>query len=191
MKITVSSYNSVVRTILSSRDVFMGIAIVMVVLYHYDTGLSFQRFFYPGFLGVDIFLFFSGYGLCRSYETHSLRNFYRRRFVRILPMFLLLSIVKCTLYTANGGNLTLMDWIYSLTTLSYWGLGGIFIDWYLCGLVILYIAFPVLYSLPCRGGGNFEYSTSDNCFSFRFRLDISVLSGKDTCLYCGNLLLPI
>ena len=131
----------------------MGIAIVMVVLYHYNTGLGFQKLFYPGFLGVDVFLFFSGYGLCRSYETHSLPDFYKRRFIRILPMFLLLAIVKCSLYTTNEGTLSVMDWICSLTTLSYWGVGGIFIDWYLCGLMLLYIIFPVLYSLSRVLGG--------------------------------------
>lgn len=145
-------YQSVIKTVISNRDVFMGIAIVMVVLYHYNTGLSFQKLFYPGFLGVDIFLFFSGYGLCRSYETHSLYDFYKRRFTRILPMFLLLAIVKCSLYTTNGGNLSVADWICSLTTLNYWRVGGIFIDWYLCGLILLYIVFPILYALPYMGG---------------------------------------
>ena len=157
---------SVVTTVLSSRDVFMGIAIVMVVLYHYNTGLSFQKLFYPGFIGVDIFLFFSGYGLCGSYETHSLTDFYKRRFTRILPMFLLLAIVKCFLYTANNGNLSVIDWICSLTTLSYWGVGGIFIDWYLCGLMLLYIVFPVLYALPIWGGVDFGRCFFDYSYCF-------------------------
>ena len=152
MKLSLFSYNEVIKTILSSKDVFMGIAIIMVVLYHYDTGLRFQKLFYPGFLGVDIFLFFSGYGLCRSYETHDLISFYKRRLVRILPMFLLLATVKCCLFVASGGSLTVVDWICSLTTLSYWGFGGIFVDWYLCSLFVLYLIFPILYSLPCRGG---------------------------------------
>lgn len=152
MKLNKEEYQSVVKTVISNRNVFMGIAIVMVVLYHYNTGLSFQKLFYPGFLGVDIFLFFSGYGLCRSYETHSLLDFYKRRFIRILPMFLFLAIVKCSLYTATEGNLSLIDWICSLTTLSYWGVGGIFVDWYLCGLMLLYILFPILYVLPYLGG---------------------------------------
>lgn len=126
MKFNREEYQSVVKTVISNRNVFMGIAIVMVVLYHYNTGLSFQKLFYPGFLGVDIFLFFSGYGLCRSYETHSLQDFYKRRFTGILPMFLLLAIVKCSLYTTNGGNLSVADWICSLTTLNYWRVGGIY-----------------------------------------------------------------
>lgn len=109
MKINREKYQSIVEAVIYNRDVFMGIAIVMVVLCHYNTGLSIQKLFYPGFLGVDIFLFFSGYGLCRSYETHSMYDFYKRRFTRVLPMFLLLAIVKCSLYTTNEGNLSVTD----------------------------------------------------------------------------------
>ncbi len=130
----------------------MGVGIIMVVLYHYDTGLWFQKFFYPGFLGVDIFLFISGYGLCRSFERNKIHTFFRRRIKRILPMFLLLAIVKCSLYVLGGGYLSLSDWFFSLTSLSYWGTGGVFVDWYLCGLFALYLFFPLLYKLPVLGG---------------------------------------
>ena len=152
MKLVQRVFQSLLKNIFTNRDLFMGIAIVMVVLYHYNTGLWFQKMFYPGFLGVDIFLFFSGYGLCRSYETHRLQDFYIRRFTRILPMFLLLAIVKCSLYIANEGTLSVIDWICSLTTLSYWGVGGIFIDWYLCGLMLIYVIFFFFFVLPRIGG---------------------------------------
>lgn len=139
-------------TIPNRRELLMGVGIIMVVLYHYDTGLWFQKFFYPGFLGVDIFLFISGYGLCRSFERNKIHTFFRRRIKRILPMFLLLAIVKCSLYVLGGGYLSLSDWFFSLTSLSYWGTGGVFVDWYLCGLLALYLFFPLLYKLPVWGG---------------------------------------
>lgn len=134
-----------------NRDVSMGIGILMVVLYHYNTGLWFQKFFYPGFLGVDIFLFISGYGLCRSFEKNETLIFYKRRIARILPMFFLLAIAKCLIYELNGGHLSLSDWVLSITSLSYWLDGGIFVDWYLSGLLVLYLAFPMLFRLPSWG----------------------------------------
>ena len=145
-------FQSVEDSLTINREVLMGIGIIMVVFYHYNTGLWFQNLFYPGFLGVDIFLFISGYGLCQSIKSNDLLTFYKRRLIRILPMFLLLAIVKCSLYVLNGGYLSLSGWILSLTTVSYWVDGGIFVDWYLCGLFALYLFFPVLFRLPTLGG---------------------------------------
>ena len=126
-----SFFYSVEDSLTINREVLMGIGIIMVVLYHYNTGLSFQKLFYPGFMGVDIFLFISGYGLCRSLNNNDIFTFYKRRLTRIMPMFLLLALVKCSLYVINGGQLSLSGWILSMSSLSYWVDGGIFIDWYL------------------------------------------------------------
>lgn len=51
------------KLLFTYRTEAIGIAMLMVVLYHINT-----LWFYPGFLGVDIFLYLRGYGLCRSYE---------------------------------------------------------------------------------------------------------------------------
>ena len=147
-----SFFYSVEDSLTINREVLMGIGIIMVVLYHYNTGLSFQKLFYPGFMGVDIFLFISGYGLCRSLNNNDIFTFYKRRLTRIMPMFLLLSLVTCSLYVINGGQLSLSGWILSMSSLSYWVDGGIFIDWYLCGLLALYLFFPVLFRLPTYWG---------------------------------------
>ena len=147
-----SLFHSIEDSLTINREVLMGIGIIMVVFYHYNTGFWFQKLFYPGFLGVDVFLFISGYGLCRSLKNNNIFTFYKRRITRILPMFFLLAIVKCSLYVLNGGYLSLSDWVLSLTTVGYWVNGGIFVDWYLCGLFALYVFFPVLFRLPTLGG---------------------------------------
>lgn len=83
------------ESILENRRLFMGIAIVMVVLYHsmgtYDNRVI-RMMFYPGFLGVDIFLLLSGYGLCNSYNQNSLHTFYKHRITRLVPLFLFLAL---------------------------------------------------------------------------------------------------
>ena len=73
----------IIDTILSNKVLFSGIAIFIILLYHQPmSGAIKGIYFYPGFSGVDIFLFFSGYGLCYSMNKNSLGEFYKRRFFR-------------------------------------------------------------------------------------------------------------
>lgn len=57
----VNVVNDDIGSVLQNRTSSMGIAMIMVLLYHFD-----QIHCYPGFLGVDIFLFLSAYGLFLS-----------------------------------------------------------------------------------------------------------------------------
>ena len=124
----------------------MGMAILFVIFYHigvvWDNPMTLP--FRRGFIGVDIFLLFSSYGLCYSWKKHSGGGYYIRRIIRILPCFILLSIVVSVLYILKGNTLSLWDWICNLTSLSYYGLGGIKIDWYLSSLFLLYLISPVV-----------------------------------------------
>ncbi len=115
-------------------------AILLILLCH-----SPCMFFYPGFIGVDIFLFLSGYTLCFSYETNKLSVFYFKRLKRIVPLYLVLSVAKSIMCVLNGASLSLWDLFCNLSSLSYYKLGGIFIEWYLSFLLILYLLFPILY----------------------------------------------
>lgn len=129
------------------RKESMGIAMIMVVFYHLKTTL-----FYPGFLGVDIFLFLSAYGLCLSYKRNSLLTFYKHRAKRIVPVFLLLgffaNVVFIFLYHYD---LNVWDFFCNVTSLNYWKLGGKFFEWYLCFLIVLYVLFPIVYVIIIRG----------------------------------------
>lgn len=105
--------------------------------------LAFKIFKY-GYIGVDIFLFFSGSGLCYSYEKSKLIDFYKKRAFRILPLFVIYAVWKSIILTTVGNEtLSIWDWFCNVTTLSYYGIGGVFIDWYLCALLLLYITFPI------------------------------------------------
>ena len=84
---------------LPQLDGLRGVAIVAVMLFH--AGIS---TFGGGFIGVDIFFVLSGFLittlLVREYQTHgsvSLRNFYMRRALRLLPALLILLLVFCLL----------------------------------------------------------------------------------------------
>ena len=123
--------------IIGNKPFLSGLAIILVILYHTEL-----MCFYLGFLGVDIFMFLSGYFLCYSYENKSLVNFYKRRYTRILPIYIILALFICI---KDDTCITVWDWICNLTTLSYYQLGGSFVDWYLSALFYFYLMFPIFY----------------------------------------------
>ena len=131
--------------ILSNKSIFSGISILMVLLYHQPKCSAISGvWFYPGFLGVDVFLFFSGFGLCYSFNKNGIYTFYKRRFVRIAPLYILLGLLAGLKYYEK---FTWFDYLCNITSLSYWGMGGFLFDWYLSALIVLYLLFPLLYKI--------------------------------------------
>lgn len=134
--------------IIENRAYFMGMAILLIMASHLLAvckELTFFWIFYPGFIGVDIFLFLSGYGLCRSWENNGSGTFYRRRLQRILPMFLCFQIFVSAYQYFCDGELTVWDAACNISTLSFWHLGGLTAEWYLSFLLYLYLLFPLFY----------------------------------------------
>lgn len=128
-------------SLLKNRNEAMGVAMIMVLLYH-----LYGSWFYPGFLGVDIFLFLSAYGLCRSLELNSLSDFYIHRIQRIMPLYFLMGAIVSFIYVYNyNAQLTWWDVLCNLTSLNYWGGGGNVSEWYLSFLLLIYLLFPFLF----------------------------------------------
>lgn len=132
-----------IEYIIGNKQRLSGIAILMIILCH--TGLN---VFYPWFMGVDIFMFLSGYFLCVSYNKNSLSTFYRNRYKRIVAIWLLLSLTMTSVeYFMMGTPVGWWEVFCNLTTLSYYGLGIGFVDWYLSSLFMFYLLFPIFYKL--------------------------------------------
>lgn len=135
--------------ILTNRTLYMGVAMIMVILYHSIVACpesTIFKVFYLGYLGVDIFLLLSGYGLSNSYSKNSISEFYRHRVVRLLPLFLLLTFTATIICGVFGKyDISITTFIYNMTSLSFWGIGGHFVEWYLCTLILLCLLFPVIY----------------------------------------------
>lgn len=96
------------QSINEDRFVYYGIAILLVVLCHLycQTGLGIVAPFSKGAIGVDIFLFFSGYALCYSYEKNTLKEYYWRRFKKILPIFCVnLFFLDLNIYSGSRAKL--------------------------------------------------------------------------------------
>lgn len=86
------------------RNAFMGLAILWIILFHYSQILSntlISPIIEEGYLGVDIFLLLSFFGLCFSLKRdNNYVNFIKRRFKRIIPsgLFLLLFLYLISYY---------------------------------------------------------------------------------------------
>lgn len=121
------SFSEITQKLSDARVYIMGIAMLMVVLYHY----GFFPFAFLGHWGVDAFLFVSGFGIYFSLKkTKSISFFYWRRFVRIVP-----GAVLC------GMCFTLMGNPLGAAALAPFGLNL----WYIRTILIFYAISPLLY----------------------------------------------
>lgn len=144
-------YDIIKSKILNNRPFFTGIAIILVVLYHYYCAASnvhLLSIFKRGYIGVDIFFFFSGLGLGYSYNRNSMAQFYKNRLWRIMPLYWIWAIVHLiAVGIQNNITPSFLDVFGIFTTLSYYGIGSIRSNWYLSAILLLYVAYPMLYTL--------------------------------------------
>ena len=126
-----------------NRNVIFGFSIIYVILYHSGYAALFGR----GYIGVDIFLFLSAFGLCFSLNKHSLLHFYLRRLNRIYPLFVISNLVKWSIERIQGVRIGVWDTICDITGLSFFGIGGTHLLWFIPSLMLLYIFTPLLYHI--------------------------------------------
>ena len=128
----------------SNRTYLMGIAMLIVLVYHLFCWVynPIGRF-NIGFVGVDIFLFLSGFGLRESFERNSIRKFYYNRIVRILPIYIVAVTLTYLIFTTRW---SFTSFINNLLTIGIYTEGGINrYDWYLESLFTLYFTFPLFF----------------------------------------------
>ena len=144
-----------------ARPHLLGLATLWVALFHSYSLNFFQSDFLnkvhlvgilnrlkeTGNCGVDLFLFLSGLGLFFSYtrvlelSNHPIREFYKRRFVRILPPVLIVSI----LYYGLAGTKSFFDWLGKVFLFgSFFPAQDVVGYWYFALLLILYLSYPLL-----------------------------------------------
>lgn len=130
------------------RSVIMGISIIWIILFHAEFPIPFlSSIIGLGYLGVDVFIFVSAYSLCYSWNANkSLRKFYIRRLVRILPLYYLVMILvwgaDTFIFNVNQGPLWQMILMlgFYVPQLEW----NCFL-WYIPAILLLYIFFPLFY----------------------------------------------
>lgn len=134
----------------------MGIAMIWIVLFHWFTPicqdesisqtirLTLTRIFGSGFVGVDIFLFLSAYGLCHSFTNNSYRVYLYRRLKRLFPVFLIF-IVFYLYFIADirDFNALAKSTILHITGLSSFCSRSF--AWYIPATIFIYWSFPLFF----------------------------------------------
>ena len=133
----------------NSRAFLMGISILWIIAFHYcyysallsNSALKFL--FGRGYLGVDIFMFLSAYGLCHSYVRNGALKFYGRRAQRIFPMYLVFLLVVLTIYGSNYEDSPWLLFFYQITGLAVFR--QVDVEWFIPALICLYVTFPLIF----------------------------------------------
>lgn len=132
------------------RQWLMGFAILWVIAFHfcmYGNLLHVEALnflFGKGYLGVDIFIFLSCYGLCHSYEKRILKDFYVQRLRRLFPMYLVFVVVLVTAFAALMPYTPVVTGLLQLTGLA--NFFGIEVEWYIPSLILIYALFPLIFT---------------------------------------------
>lgn len=131
------------------RTELMGIATLLILLAH-AVGRN-VLFPFPlnkliglGTCGVDIFFFLSGFGLFYSLKSKSftgLKEWYKKRYIRIYLPFLIISLVDI-IPAIIDNSFSLFDYLYRSSLLSYWTRRNA--PWFIAVLVPLYAITPFL-----------------------------------------------
>lgn len=141
------------------RDVLFGFSIISIMIFHWcevfvsacDSGVLWAvaevYILFVGSIGVEIFLFLSGIGLCFSmHRDKSIRNFYMRRAMRILPKYLVGGstywVIKDIVIQGKG----IMNVLYDLFFCSFL-IDGNTTYWYFLLILVLYLVYPLVFRL--------------------------------------------
>ena len=134
------------RSISGERHGLMGIAIIIVMLYHWRMlGSCSLVVKWYGYFAVELFLFLSGFGIYYSLTKASgVRQYYNRRFWRIIPTCIVSGIIFLWVHHEALPKLYSFSSVYPW--LAFFGLDV----WYIRTIVIYYLMAPVIYHLMQR-----------------------------------------
>ena len=139
------------------RSLFMGLAILWIIAVHYsflyDTPIG--LFFRNGYLGVDIFIMLSAFGLCFSLSKDcNYKYFIKKRLLRIIPTWWVLISICLIINILLGNNhpQNLFQYLCYYSGIGWWFFhnepyGIYYYEWYIQTLLFFYIFTPLLYKL--------------------------------------------
>lgn len=131
-----------IKDISTYRSELMGWAIVWIMMLHFTfTQIKPLGFIAQyGFAGVEIFMFVSGFGLFFSLDKNpQLLSFYKKRVLRIFPTYYLIGIVASIILFHDN----IIEYMFRYTTIGFWT-GGIYWEWYVPSIIMLYISAPLI-----------------------------------------------
>lgn len=125
------------NNICNMRAIIMGISIIMIMLFHHGSYLPginvIVNISAIGYWGVEIFLFLSGYGIAMSLKKNSKKQYFKNRFVRIIPIVGIIELLSFIVENTTNWDI-LPDSIIVYV-------GGIHI-WYIKAILVYYLLAP-------------------------------------------------
>ena len=148
------------RLISKYRAQLFGLAIISIMIFHYFEDVNNQLLSgmllskiavifvaVVGSIGVEIFVFLSGYGLYFAYSKRtSLSEFYKRRFNRIVPEYLIVAGISLIFLDLVINHFGIKRYLCDLLFVSV-VTGKMKTPWFIMFILAMYIAFPLFYKL--------------------------------------------
>lgn len=141
------------QSLKENRSLIMGLAIFYVAFYHipWIDRVPWMDFIHDiGYLGVDVFLFLSGMGLCHSVKKRGREGYLRQRAKRIfpglMPVVVLWSLVMLGLHV-----LSIKEFFGSVTLLGWWFGQKKQLNWYFSAVWFYYFLGVLLYKPVVEG----------------------------------------
>ena len=118
-----------------STTAIKGFAILLVIISHIGQfGYGIRMFVPLGGIGVAIFLILSGYGLMESFNRNGLKDFWKKRFLRVaIPYLIWIIVYSLFLYFRHLS--------FSIDEIRYW-----FVEYIIVWYLLFYIAISFLKS---------------------------------------------
>lgn len=135
------------------RNQLYALSILWVFVFHIDSCFSKLLFFerIPKFIiksgntGVDVFLFLSGISMYYAMKKSTgLRHFYKRRYVKILKIYVFFCVPYFVAYYLSG-NMSYQAFIKQITFTRE----RVNSFWFLLCVLICYTIYPLIYKLLC------------------------------------------
>lgn len=132
------------------RTVLMGFAMIWIMTFHLPISFAYLN---PikglGYLGVDIFIFLSSYGLYYGFKKNDrgIRSFYKKRILRILPSYYFVLLLTSCINSIISSEIKVTTLLQEATFLGFFcpPLGWPIFLWYIPAILTLYAIFPFIY----------------------------------------------
>ena len=148
------------RDVSTYRGELFGVAILSIVLYHYfmvfnnteapNAVLRVISKFYNSAVssvGVDIFIFLSGFGLYYSLSRGGkLTTYYRKSVYRVVVPYLVCGLIYWGIIDFVFLHVSIRQFLLDYSLLSFW-ISGTETLWYISFITILYIISPFIYRM--------------------------------------------
>ena len=147
------------------RSLLMGGAIVLILFCHLDisqekNGLPISHLAiicHMFTVGVDIFMFLSGFGLYYSFSPKkpTYFSYLKRRIIKLLPKYLLTAGITGVIVTLLFNKLGFIRFIEDLTFISWFKYENTRY-WFIAGILVFYAFFPILYKILYSERGEYK-----------------------------------